>query len=891
MKIQLKISFFLLLILFNLKILGQSVINGTVKSTKNQKLNNVNILLSNLTKTRVVAYNFSDDKGNYILETNKTGNFILSFSALGYKKVETPITITKEIKIITKNVTLEEETFELTEVIIEAEKTIKIKKDTIEVKVNKFLKPNDATVEDLLKKIPGVTVDIEGTIKVGNQEIEKLMVDGDDFFERGYKILSKNMPPDQLEKIQILQKYSNNRLLKDIEESDKVALNLVLKEDAKRQWFGNFSVNYGIISENRYELKTYAMNFGKKNKYILLSNFNNLGYDATGDINHLIRPFRFGEPASIGDNQQVNSMLNLRFGQGNFKKSRTNFNNTELVSLNAIFNPTKKLKIKTLGFFNWDENDFFKNSTQNFTAKNTNFTNSEDYTIRNTKRIAFGKLDVTCNFSSTQMLEATTKYNNGDFFDSTNLLFNGNSTIESLKHQNTLFDQKINYTNKFTNKKVFLLTGRFIDEKAPQSYRINQFFYADLFPNLTNVDNVQQQSEDQLLFVGVNAHLFDRKENDNLFELQIGNEFRRDKLISEFSLLDDESVLDNPVDYQNNTTYSVNDLYIKTKYLLALNKFKLVGNLEVHQLFNHLKTNEIAENQNPLFFNPSLGFDWKINYINKLTASYSHNTSNAGILDVYQNFTLTGFRNFSKGTGTFNQLDASSFTVNYQLGNWSDRFFANTFFIYNKNHDFFSTNSIINQNYSQSEKILIKDREFVSVNTNIDNYFKFISSNLKLNLGYSKSQFKNIINSSNLRNITSLNYNYGFELRSGFSGVFNYHFGTKWITSEIKTTFNNSFTDNNSFLDLSFIFNDNFDIELKSERYYFGNLQNDNTYYFVDLDIRYKLFKNKMTLGIVGKNLTNTEKFRNFSISDIGSSNVEYRLLPRFVLLKLDYRF
>ena len=129
------------------------------------------------------------------------------------------------------------------------------------------------------------------------------------------------------------------------------------------------------------------------------------------------------------------------------------------------------------------------------------------------------------------------------------------------------------------------------------------------------------------------------------------------------------------------------------------------------------------------------------------------------------------------------------------------------------------------------------------------------------------------------------------ELRSGFKGVFNYHIGTKWTTTKIKTTIDNSFTNNTSFIDLSFLFNDRFDTQLQSERYYFGNIETDNTYYFLDLDMRYKLIKNKLTLGLTGKNLFNSEQFRSVSISDIGTSTTEYRLLPRFVLLKLEYRF
>ena len=166
-----------------------------------------------------------------------------------------------------------------------------------------------------------------------------------------------------------------------------------------------------------------------------------------------------------------------------------------------------------------------------------------------------------------------------------------------------------------------------------------------------------------------------------------------------------------------------------------------------------------------------------------------------------------------------------------------------------------------------------------------------MSSNLKVDLGYSQSEFKNIVNNSNLRQVTSNNYNYGLELRSGFSGIFNYHIGTKWTTTEIETTINNSFTNNVSFLDLSFVFDKKFDVQIQSERYYFGNLQSDNTYYFLDFDARYKLIENKLTLGLSDKNLFNTKRFRNFSISDIGTSTTQYRLLPRFVLLKLEYRF
>jgi len=418
----------------NLLCFSQTTISGSVKDDTNN-LYSVSIILKDSLSKSIIAYTYSDDNGNYELKTNKLGKFNLVFTSLGYESKTISVVLTEEQKEIKTDVVLKDKSMDLDEVIIKADLPMTIKEDTISFKIKFYKRGNEQTVEDLLKTIPGININADGTIKIGNQEIEKLMVDGDDLFERGYKILSKNMPAYPIEEVELLKNYSNNRLLKGVEESDKVALNLKLDEKSKRIWFGNMETSIG--NDSFYELKGNLMNFGKKNKYYFLTNLNSIGYDATGDIENLIRPFRMNEPASIGDNQSVKSLLNLSLNNLNFKQSRTNFNNAELVSLNAILNPTEKLKIKTLGFFNWDETDFFRNSTDFVDVNGTNFTNTEDYQLQNDKRIAFGKLNVIYNISKTKMLEATTKYNDGDFNDTSNLLFNGNSTIENLQHQNT----------------------------------------------------------------------------------------------------------------------------------------------------------------------------------------------------------------------------------------------------------------------------------------------------------------------------------------------------------------------------------------------------------------------------------------------------------------------
>ena len=887
---MLKINRFLFLLYFSFcTSYSQNIIKGVVKDENKHLINSASIILKDKTG-KIITYNYTDELGKYELKTDKLGQFVITSSSMGFeqKSIELLIEDKKETQIF--NFVLNPKVTELKEIIIESKRPFIIKNDTIIFNAGSFKQGNEQTVEDLLKKIPGLNIDANGTIKVGNQEVEKVMIDGDDMFEKGYKILTKNMPSNPIDKVELYQHYSNNKHLKGIENSDKVALNLTLKEDAKRVWFGNMQAGYGVVSENRYEVRSNLMNFGKKNKYYFLTNGNNTGEDATGDINHLIRPFRFDEAGSIGDDQSVNSLLGLGFDTPNLKQKRTNLNNAEMLSLNSVFRVSDKIKLKTLGFLNTDEVDFFRNSLQTFSTGNTTFTNTEDFVGRKTQLTGFGKVDLTFDISKTKTFEYTGKFNKTNEKNRSDLLFNNDLLNERLNANNQLFDQKIVFTNKFKDNKVFLLSSRYINEKTPQNYSINQFIFQNLFSE--NANNTKQFSENKMQFAGIEGHLLDKKKNGDLLELKIGNQLRIDDLNTRFELLQNENNLTFPNGYQNQLTYTTNDLYLSAKYRFKIKQFTLLTQADAHQLFNKLVNFNVKSNQNPFFVMPKIGLDWKINEKNKIFTSYSYNTTNAGVLDVYSGFVQTGFNSFSKGLEAFNQLNVSSAILNYTYGSWGDKFFANTFIMYSKNNDFFSTNSIIAQNYSQSEKIIIKDREYLSISSNIDRYFKPIKSNLKINFGASKTNFKNIVNNSNLREVKNFNADYGFELRSGFRGFFNYHIGSKWNYNQVETTIKNSFTNNMTFLDLSFMFSDKFNIQVQSERYFFGNLNKDNNkYYFLDLETRYVVKENKLTFFLSGNNLFNTETFKNYSISDINISQTEYRLMPRYMLLKMEYRF
>jgi hypothetical protein len=882
----LSLFYVVILILIPAKGFSQSLIVGSITDNNNNPISYASIALVSANPPTSHAGFISNKFGDFSFETNKTGSHYLYFSALGYDTHEILIELGSDQKI-NLNVVLNEKPLELNEVVIEASRAIIIKKDTIVFDAESFLIGNEQVIEDLLRNIPGLNVDNEGTIKIGDREVEKIMVEGDDFFGRGYKLMSKNMPFYAIDKVELLNNYSHNRLLRGIEQTDRVAINLKLKKGMKSLWFGNSTLGYGPISDHHFDLKANLMNFGIENKYYFFSNLNNTGFDATGDIDHLIKPLRIDEPVIVGDNQQMITLLDLSIPDLGFQQMRTNFNNAKLVSLNAIFSPLQDLKLKTLAFLNWDQTSFNRNAIDNYSAEGFNFFNTENIKLRNSKRIAFGKIEAIYDISETQMFETETRLSFDNFNDSSNLLFNDLSTNEKLFYNYTRFDQKLIYSNMIDSKRVFFVSGRYIFEEAPQKYRTNRLFSDELISDLDSSSNVIQNVTSQMQFAGLEAIFMNRQTINSLMEIKLGHDFRKDILESSF-FINDQDASD---DLINKTHYDVNNMYVHYKHVYTIKRLSIIGNLKFQQLFYSLENLATSDKNSHFFISPGISLDWIINDKNKFSASYSYATKNAQVIDVYSNYILTDFNAFSKGTGLFSLLDASTFFLNYQLGNWSDRIFINNYLMYGKNHNYFSTNSFFAKDFTLIERILVSDREYFNLRSKIDYFLKSLSSSVSLGFNYFSSEFKNVVNNSGSLLVNTKTLNVESGVRSGFQGAFNFHMGAKWTANEIQSTANQYITNNTVFLDLFFVFNERFNTQILAERNMFMNLSPSKSFYFLDCKMQYVVKKNRLSLELSGSNLLNTDTFTNLVISDVRIRESTFMLLPRIVMFNISFRF
>lgn len=269
------------------------VLTGTITDKEGLGIQNASIILLDSNNDNV-DYAFTDVKGNYSLSYQK-GNLSslkLEVSCLGYSKTYKLIGVLSQVQ----NFVLERKVETLREVVVEANQKIKKEQDTTTIKTASFTNKTEQTLEDVLKKLPGIEVQQDGSIKAHGVAIDKLLIEGEDMFNKNYKLLTKNLDANVLDAVQIIDDYEDNPVLKKLNNSDKVALNLKLKKGKKNIWFGNVTLGAGIVSENRWK---ESLNLGlirKEIKLFYLADYNNLGEKATDLVSsNVIENDIFGE--------------------------------------------------------------------------------------------------------------------------------------------------------------------------------------------------------------------------------------------------------------------------------------------------------------------------------------------------------------------------------------------------------------------------------------------------------------------------------------------------------------------------------------------------------------------------------------------------------------------
>lgn len=268
------------LILFSLAASAQKP-DGSIKgkltdSTSRQAIADATVSLLHAKDSSLVTFTLTNKQGSFEIKGLATGAYRLVITHQTYGEIKKQVTLTDEKKQVDLGDIFPSENYKtLGEVVITSEAPIVVKNDTIQFNASGFRTQPNATAEDLIKKLPGMEVDKEGNVKSQGETVQKVLVDGKEFFGNDPKLATKNLTADMIESVQVFDDMSDQAKFTKIDDGSRSkTINIKLKKDRNKGYFGRALAAYG--DKGHYEGNLSLNRFNGSQRTSLLFNANNI---------------------------------------------------------------------------------------------------------------------------------------------------------------------------------------------------------------------------------------------------------------------------------------------------------------------------------------------------------------------------------------------------------------------------------------------------------------------------------------------------------------------------------------------------------------------------------------------------------------------------------------
>ncbi len=328
--------------------LSQVKLQGVVRDSLGTPLELANVIAINKQSSALESFSVTTEDGKYLLSLSKNQTYNMQVSYIGMKTFEQEIS-TQDIDIIKDfNLSLDNT---LDAIELSYEMPVTVRGDTLIYNADSFTNGSERKLEDVLKNLPGVEVNEDGQIEVEGKVVNKLMVNGKDFFDGDTKLASKNIPSKAVDKIQVLRNYSEVGQLSGVTNNqDNVAINIKLKEGKENFWFGTVTAGGGGSEEDElYIAQPKLFYYSPKFSLNFIGDLNNTGESALSrrDIRGFGGGFRApsntsGTSINLGDNS-----LNFLTNQKNALEVKN-----QLGAANFSYSPNQGLDITGFAILN-----------------------------------------------------------------------------------------------------------------------------------------------------------------------------------------------------------------------------------------------------------------------------------------------------------------------------------------------------------------------------------------------------------------------------------------------------------------------------------------------------------------------------------------------------------
>ncbi len=834
---------------------------------------NVAVLHKNST---ISIFTFSAIDGTFILKINAADDTLTIKTAhLGYE--------TGLFKIPNKSqsvqLVIKESALKLQEVTVKSPPII-LRKDTIDYQVSAFQTQSDRTIEDVIKRMPGIQITESGQILYQGNPIEKYYINGLDLLEGRYNLANKNLPADAVRKVQVIENDQPIKILKSKVFSEKTSINIQLK---KFTTTGSAQAGIGL-SPALWNANVTPMTFNARFQSIASVQSNNIGTDLSKELEALSKSSQIRSPAPMLSIQPLNTP--------EIQSGRWLNNKSHLLSLNTIRKTKNQTEIK---FGMGIRSELQRQNGENYTRLLTpNAIISIDELITNhfhTKAI-----------NTNLVIDKNTDriYFKNDFgAQIRRVKSNGELSRESFSLRQKMTASQTYLQNNLSiitniGKQLLNVSSKTVYNERPELLNI----LPGAFPKIFNAGNPFESVSQNVQvseFSSSNSVGLTRSFAKFSFAPLVGITFNDHRLKSWATIVDNGSSQKPGKHFANNFKYRHLMSFAQFNIYYESRKWQIELNAPLR--WHHLEATDFAQSSDQkrtrLTLEPAITGRYQItDYIN-LTSTLSYSNDFGNPSQLYSGFILRSYRNLqrSKAVIPVNGILMGRLGMTYKNPLSLVFIDLNYTMLRIKNNLQYSTNI----DSTGAAELVYKPNNNIQNNNQlhvgIGRYFGAIKTSLKLNSTAGLTRSAQIVTDREVK-VSNENYRVGVSVSTSFNEYFGVTIAeaTSFLISSVEDQDKKHARFSQLELGIDVYPGKAHTIRLDAEYYSIRGSTRQKPFY-LNLRYRYTFGKRKMDLELNCTNLTNSQNYVSIVNSLFVISESHFQLRPRQALIGIRIPF
>ncbi len=905
-----------------------------ISKETNGVMNGATVRLTRLGDSLFKKLEQTNDKGFFSFSALPKGKYNVSISYVGHlAQPVAGITVADSIVNLGK-IALNKKTKEGDVVVVTGTAPVMQKADTIVYSAAQFKTNPDATVEDLVRKMPGITIE-NGVVKAQGEDVKKVTIDGKDFFGDDATAALRNLPADIVDKIQIFDRQSDQAAFTGFDDGNsQKALNIVTKSGLKNGQFGRMYAGAG--TKETYSAGGNVALFKGDRRIAIIGQSNNINQQnfsiqdilgLTGNSMSGGNRGGGGGRGGFGGGGSGGGRGGFGGGGGFFVGQQNGINKTNAIGININDQWGKKVTVSGSYFFNNSNNnqDQFTNDQTVFKADSIRFSKEDALSRTNNynNRVNL-RLEYKIDSANTIIVSPNISFQNNksNTTNISNINFNQLAKVSDQTSSNERNTNGFTIGGNVLYRHAFKKRGRTIsfNVNTNVSDRIGESFTLNKSTNYTffgiRLDSLNQFTDQNTKSYAVGASINYTEPIGKEAQLQLSyspnysnnnsyqEAYKYNYSVKDYDIFDQN--LSNKFDniyFTNNLNLSYRKGNRDNSYSFGLSAQN--ANLQSDQIYPTIA--EVSRN----FFNilPEARFDKKFNTKNSLRFNYRTNTNAPSISQLQNVFNVSNLLSISTGNPELKQSFGHNGNVRYTFTNGAkgksmfvtlsaqstSDYIANGTFIASR--DSLLNPSVILRRGSQLTKPVNVDGAYnIRSSVTYGQMIKALKVNVNTTLGYSFNNAPGLIN--NVKNNSKTNsYSANLNLSSNVSQYIDYNVtfnaARNIVTNSLQPTLNQNYTTYNANLQFNLLSKNGWFLQNDLTNQTFRGLSDglNQSFWLWNPGIGKKFLKDqKGEIKLSVFDLLKQNQSIQRTVTELGISDVQNVVLTQYVMLTFTYK-